>query len=492
MASRCFALVVLVLALVALSATALAAPGDDFSFTPSTPNVGDPVVFTCEPSPCPASATVEWDFDGGTDFERTGHRVTTTFQTAGVHTVRMRLMRDGEATTPVSKPVTVNGPPVVSFDFTPTSPLPGVEVWFDQVVTDPNGDSVTLAWNFGDGGVAAVEDPRHTYATPGTRTVTLTATDAHGLATTETRQLTVQDPSGPTPSFTVSPALPRVGEVVTFTNTSTASSGSITSAVWDLDNDGEFDDSPGGWSFATPGIHEVALRVTQTNGAAAVKEISLRVNAPPFAAFVWSPSTPVAGQPSDLISVSSDSDGPLGAQAWDLDGDGGFDDAIGPRAAHVFPSAGTYAVGLRVADSDGLVAVSRQAVTVAAAPGASPVDDEPAFITPFPVVRLAGTVLAHAARVQVLAVRAPRGSLIRVTCGGKGCPVRAVRRTSRGRGVRFAQFERRLRAGLSLEIFIRKPGLIGKYTRFLIRAGAPPKRADLCLFPSRQTPRRCP
>jgi PKD repeat protein len=491
MVSRCFALIVLILALVVPSATASPA-GSDFTIAPNPPNPGQAVTFTFVAGPgIVGDPTVQWDVRGNADFDETGSVATQAYSAPGPVTVVMRVT-DDEGTQDFQRTFTVNAPPVVSFDFTPTSPLPGVEVWFDQVVSDPNGDGVTLAWNFGDGGLAAGEDPRHTYATPGTRTVTLKATDAHGLATTETRQLTVQDPAGPTPSFTVSPALPLVGQVVTFTNTSTASSGSISSAVWDLDNDGEFDDSPGGWSFATPGIHEVALRVTQTNGTAAVKEINLRVNAPPFAAFVWSPSTPVAGQSSDLISLSSDSDGPLGGQAWDLDGDGEFDDAIGPRVAHVFPSAGTYAVGLRVADSDGVATVSRQAVTVAGAPGVPPIDDEPTFITPFPVVRLAGRVLAHAARVQVLAVRAPRGSLIRVQCGGRGCPVRTVRRTSRGRSVRFAQFERRLRAGISLEIFVRKPGMIGKYTRFLIRAGAPPKRVDLCLFPSRRAPRRCP
>ena len=62
MASRCFALVVLILALIPLSVTAVAAPSDDFTVTPSTPNVGEPVVFTCEP--CPKADTVEWDFDG--------------------------------------------------------------------------------------------------------------------------------------------------------------------------------------------------------------------------------------------------------------------------------------------------------------------------------------------------------------------------------------------------------------------------------------------
>ena len=63
MASRCFALVVLILALIPLSVTAVAAPGDDdFTFTPSAPNVGEPVVFTCEP--CQKADKVEWDFDG--------------------------------------------------------------------------------------------------------------------------------------------------------------------------------------------------------------------------------------------------------------------------------------------------------------------------------------------------------------------------------------------------------------------------------------------
>jgi hypothetical protein len=114
------------------------------------------------------------------------------------------------------------------------------------------------------------------------------------------------------------------------------------------------------------------------------------------------------------------------------------------------------------------------------------------FIAPFPVVRLAGKVLARGALVRLLAVRAPRDTLLRVRCKGRGCPVRVARRTSRGRSIRFPQFERRLRAGISLEVFVRKPGMVGKYTRFLVRAGAPPKRTDRCLLPGVERPRACP
>jgi hypothetical protein len=110
---------------------------------------------------------------------------------------------------------------------------------------------------------------------------------------------------------------------------------------------------------------------------------------------------------------------------------------------------------------------------------------------PFPLVRIAGVVLANGARVTILSVRAPRGSRIRVRCRGGGCPVRAVARTSATRLMRFHRFERRLRAGARLELFVRKANLIGKYTRFRIRAGEAPARVDRCLLPGRRRPVRC-
>jgi hypothetical protein len=111
---------------------------------------------------------------------------------------------------------------------------------------------------------------------------------------------------------------------------------------------------------------------------------------------------------------------------------------------------------------------------------------------PFPVVRIAGVVLPRGARVQILSVRAPRGSRIEVRCLGRGCPVGSMATTSATRLVRLRKFERRLAAGTRLRVFVRQENRIGKYTSFLIRAGAPPKRADLCLFPTRRSPGRCP
>jgi hypothetical protein len=110
---------------------------------------------------------------------------------------------------------------------------------------------------------------------------------------------------------------------------------------------------------------------------------------------------------------------------------------------------------------------------------------------PFPIVRIAGVVLPNGAKVRILSVTAPRGAQIRLRCRGRGCPVGAVARTSATGLVRFRSFERRLRAGIKLELFIRKENRIGKYTRFLIRAGKPPARFDACLVPGRKRPVSC-
>jgi glucose/arabinose dehydrogenase len=54
--------------------------------------------------------------------------------------------------------------------------------------------------------------------------------------------------------------------------------------------------------------------------------------------------------------------------AWDLDGDGAYDDATTPRAAWTYTSAGTYRVGLKVTDSHGASATDTIAVTAGNTP----------------------------------------------------------------------------------------------------------------------------
>ena len=471
-------------------------------------------MFRCEP--CPSSTSVAWDLTGSSSFERSGTTATVTFSTVATRMMRMRLTRNGEVTI-VSRSVTVNGRPTISFDFAPSSPLAGQAVAFSSQASDPENNPITRTWTFGDGATATGSAPTHAYAAAGTYTISAKATDSGGASSTVTRQITVRPDPGPTASFDFAPTVPDTGETVTLTSSSQASQGSIARRDWDLDGDGAFDDFSGAvatWAFDSPGAHAVGLRVEQTNGKFVVASRSMRVNGLPSANFEWEPESPVAGGSVDLVSTSSDIEGPLSSLSWDLDGDGLYGDGSEAQIRQPFPRAGTYDIGLQVTDSDGTVRTVRKQVVVAAPPAPKPPPTPPSgptggtepsvgtpprsptrrtrLMSPFPVVRIAGSVLPEGALIDVLSVRAPRGSQIRVRCAGKGCPVGSVATTSATRLVRFRKFERRLRAGIRITVFVRQANRIGKYTRFLIRAGEPPKRVDLCLLPTRRSPGRCP
>lgn len=113
----------------------------------------------------------------------------------------------------------------------------------------------------------------------------------------------------------------------------------------------------------------------------------------------------------------------------------------------------------------------------------------PRYLRPFPAVRMKGLLVPGGARMTLLRVTAPRGSKVGVVCKGAGCP---LRRRSVATG-RIGALERRfLPAGMRITIRVRKPGLIGKHVRIVIRDGRVPARRDACLVPGDNRPDACP
>jgi hypothetical protein len=163
----------------------------------------------------------------------------------------------------------------------------------------------------------------------------------------------------PTVDFDYSPADPETGEVVTFTADVADSDGEVESLEWDLDGDGQFDDgttSPITRSYPDVGSIEVTLRATDDDDAPAqiTKTFVVTagpVNQPPVAEFDFAPATPKVGEAVTFTSTSSDPDGSLSGVAWDLDGDGQFDDSTAASVSHSFATAGEHPVALRATDN---------------------------------------------------------------------------------------------------------------------------------------------
>jgi hypothetical protein len=113
----------------------------------------------------------------------------------------------------------------------------------------------------------------------------------------------------------------------------------------------------------------------------------------------------------------------------------------------------------------------------------------------FPVVRLAGKITRRGTRIRELTVNAPEGARVQVACRGRGCPFRRLaKRTARiARLVTFRRLRGRLlRPRAVVQIWITRPDALGKYTRFRIRHGRPPSRADRCAVSGVRRPVRCP
>lgn len=387
-------------------------------------------------------------------------------------------------------------------DFTvdPTPPIAGNEATFTPAPSNvPSG--ATVSWDYEADGTFVPEDPgTHTFLKAGSYPVTMRVDD--GGAVTDYLEVVVV---GPIADFHRDPGESVVlvtGQEATFTSDSVASGSSTLS--WDFDGNGDFDDGSGPsvtHSFGSSGNQVVQLRVEEPNGESDIAISTFRVNAPPVAGFVWSPSSPVAGGEVQLVSTSVDAEGALASEEWDLDGDGEFDDALGSSATASF-GAGDHEVSLRVTDGDGVSRILKRTITVAApviavvpspaAPLTPAPPAKPAFMSPFPTVRLVGLVVPRGARITLVEVRgAPPGARVTVRCTGEGCPFRSRRRVAETGRVRLSNFARVLSAGARIEVLVRAPGVIGKYVNFRIRAGKRPVRTDRCLMPGATEPTRC-
>jgi hypothetical protein len=114
------------------------------------------------------------------------------------------------------------------------------------------------------------------------------------------------------------------------------------------------------------------------------------------------------------------------------------------------------------------------------------------LLSPFPIVRLVGSVTGVGTRIRLLEVRAPTGATAQVRCRGRGCPVRHAEKLIRRAPVRFAAFERLMPAQVVLEVLVHRGDSIGKYTRFKLRRDRRPKRVDGCLWPGTTRMAPCP
>ena len=180
--------------------------------------------------------------------------------------------------------------------------------------------------------------------------------------------------------FTFTPQAPKTNQSVTFTASATPDNpGDAVSFSWTFGDGSGVTGSGASVShtFTTAGTFDVTLTIEEPGAVPApapvvvVHPVTVRDNVAPTASFTVTPVVPNTGQRVTFRSTSTDPDGTIASQTWDLNGDGKFGDSTRASASTKFTTPGPHPVSLRVTDNDGAVSpTTTTVVNVNALPAA--------------------------------------------------------------------------------------------------------------------------
>lgn len=271
-------------------------------------------------------------------------------------------------------------PPAVLLDPTPTNAAPIAVVggpysgeagttliqFNGSASSDPDGDTLSYAWDFGDGGTASGDRPTYTYPGAGNFEVRLIVNDGQvDSAASVTTATITEPPMNIAP--TANPGGPYTGEP----GTAVAFDGSMSSDPngdpltysWDFGDGAMGDGAAPMHAFAAEGEYIISLTVTDDQNASSTATTTATIAIPP----ANSPPTADAGGPyrgdtgADIAfsaAGSSDPDNDALTYSWDF-GDGTTAGGVAPN--HAYATAGSYRVALMVSDGE----FSDEAVTEA-------------------------------------------------------------------------------------------------------------------------------
>lgn len=360
-------------------------PIADFSFSAES-CVGNPVNFINQ-STVPSGfasfiQTWQWDFGDGSvtppiTFPDDPNKTWTFLGTATSHVVRLTVTTFNGCTSYIEKTVTSVAAPLANFSNFSNLCLNQPTQFTD--LSQPIGGILTWSWNFGDplSGTAnnsTLQNPAHSFTATGNFIVTLTVTTSDGCINTYTPVIPVNINALPTANFTNTDACE--GFPTTFTNTSLTPGGTlIESYSWNFGDGGTSPLESPQHVFATYGIYNVTLTISNSNGCIHTVTKQVLVNPKPIADFSFSVANCV-GAPVSFFNQSSVPSGfSANIQTWQWEfGDGSPVPAPiqfpgNPNVSHIFMgNATSHVVRLTVTTTTGCVSFIEKTVTSVPAP----------------------------------------------------------------------------------------------------------------------------
>lgn len=321
-----------------------------------------------------ATGVTSWSWNFGDGQTSTEPNPRHTYTNPGQYTVSLTVT-DSLGTRTETKPDYITVTPItgVLADFTaaPTSGPTPLSVDF----TDKSqGEITSWNWDFGDGGTSTEQNPRHTYMTPGSFTVSLTVTGPNGTDTKTQADAIFASGQFPVPVADFQ-AVPLTGPAPLTVNFTDDSTGRVTSWEWKFGDGSTSDEQNPQHIYQNPGEYTVTLTVDGPNGTdSIVREYYIKVTAagppPPSAGFT---ADPTSGPVPLTVQFTDQSTGEITSWEWNFgdSGEGRTSTQQNPR--HTYTAPGIYTVSLTVRGPGGAdIRIETGYITVVQTPSTAP------------------------------------------------------------------------------------------------------------------------
>jgi PKD repeat protein len=346
------------------AAIPLVLPIADFFGVPTSGVAPLTVIFTDLSTNTP----IKWNWSFGDDSleNATEQNPVHTFANPGIFTVSLNATNaDGSDSQTRTKYVTVN--PAIPFvlpdtDFfgTPTSGVAPLTVTFADVSTN---NPLSWNWSFGDDSLenATEQNPVHTFANPGTYTVSLNATNTDGSDSQTRTEYIAVNPAAvpralPVANFSSDPTSGVAPLTVTFSDLSTNTPTSWNWSFGDDSTENATKQNPV-HTYANSGTFTVSLNATNADGSdTKIQTDYITVSAIPVAPLVPEPlipnfiGTPMSGPAPLTVQFNDTSTGLHDQWKWEF-GDGNTSSEQNPH--YIYNQPGSYSVLLNVSQAGG-------------------------------------------------------------------------------------------------------------------------------------------
>ena len=250
-------------------------------------------------------------------------------------------------------------PPTAVISVTPdtTGTAPFAVVFDASGSFDVGSGIASYSWDFGDETTGTDITESHTYATPGSYSVTLTVTDFYGNKGYDTEVITVNEAEVPTAIINVTPGNTGIAPFKvyfdayeSYADPACGFGCEIVSYEWEF---GDGDTGTGitlNHTYSNVGTYTVVLTVTDSNDKKGYDNVEVNVTKKPIAVITTVPDPPTGVAPFIVYFDAYESTSESGIVSYEWDFGDGSDTGDGITVNHTYDTAGTYIVYLTITD----------------------------------------------------------------------------------------------------------------------------------------------